>query len=122
PGQSDRNSDWTNRNLDNLDDAFVIQGYQTQGGFAEYAKAKACDVLPISEAWSFVEWAATPLTFVTAWNMLHRRAGVQPNDAVVVFGASSGVGVAAIQIAKAAQARVFAVAGSEEKLKKAADL
>ena len=83
PGQADRNSDLVNQNLDNLDESFVIHGYQTQGGFAEYSKAKACDVLPISEAWSFTEWAAVSLTFVTAWNMLHHKARVRPNDEVV---------------------------------------
>ena len=46
----------------------------TQGGFAEYTKARACDLIPISEAWSFAEWAAIPLTYVTSWNMLHHRA------------------------------------------------
>jgi NADPH:quinone reductase-like Zn-dependent oxidoreductase len=117
PGQADRNSDLVNQNLDNLDDSFVIHGYQTQGGFAEYTKAKACDVLPISEAWSFAEW-----TFVTAWNMLHHKARVRANDEVVVFGASSGVGTAAIQIAKAAGAHVLAIAGNEAKLAKAEDL
>jgi NADPH:quinone reductase-like Zn-dependent oxidoreductase len=122
PGQCSLESDWYNQGLDSCADDFHIQGYQTQGGFAEYTKARASDLLAVSEAWSFVEWAAVPLTFVTAWNMLHTRARIQPNDQVVVFGASSGVGTAAIQIARAAGARVFAVAGSEEKLKKAEEL
>ncbi len=122
PGQADRDSDLVNQNLDNLDESFVIHGYQTQGGFAEYTKAKACDVLPISEAWSFAEWAAVPLTFVTAWNMLHHKGRVKANDEVVVFGASSGVGTAAIQIAKTAGAHVLAVAGTDAKLSKAEDL
>src|SRR5262249_52943226 len=91
-------------------------------GFAEFAKAKHWDVVPVSEAWSFAEWAAVPLTFVTAWNMLHTKARIQPNDQVVVFGASSGVGTAAIQVAKAARARPPAVAGSDEKLMKAEQL
>src|ERR1700687_2225216 len=118
PGQSCMHCDWCNQGLDSCCDQFHIIGYQTQGGFAEYAKARAVDLLPISEAWSFAEWSAVPLTFVTAWNMLHERAGVKPNDEVVVFGASSGVGTAAIQIAKQAGARVFAVAGTEEKLRR----
>jgi len=122
PGQCSLSSDWYNRGLDSCAEDYIIQGYQSQGGFAEYTKARAVDLLPISEAWSFVEWSAVPLTFVTAWNMLHTRAMVRPNDEVVVFGASSGVGTAAIQIAKAAAAHVFAVAGSEEKLKKAEQL
>ncbi len=122
PGQCSLESEWYNRGLDSCAEDFHIQGYQTQGGFAEFTTARAVDLLPISEAWSFAEWAAVPLTFVTAWNMLHTRAGVQPNDQVVVFGASSGVGTAAIQIARAAGARVLAVAGSEAKLKKAEEL
>ncbi|HLW66908.1 MAG TPA: zinc-binding dehydrogenase [Gemmataceae bacterium] len=122
PGQADPSGEWCARGLDQCAPDYHIQGNQTQGGFAEFAKTKAYNLIPISDAWSFVEWAAVPLTFVTAWNMLHRRAGVQPNDNVVVWGASSGVGVAAIQIAKLAGARVLAVAGSDEKLRKAKDL
>lgn len=122
PGQSCNVCDWCNQGLDSCCSQYRIMGYQVQGGFAEYAKARACDVLPISEAWSFAEWAAIPLTFVTAWNMLQERTRVQPNDTVVVFGASSGVGVAGIQIAKLFGARVFAVAGSDDKLKKAEQL
>jgi NADPH:quinone reductase-like Zn-dependent oxidoreductase len=122
PGQCSLDSDWYNRGIDSCAEDYIIQGYQTQGGFAEYTKAREVDAIPVSEAWSFVEWAAVPLTFVTAWNMLHTKARIQPNDEVVVFGASSGVGTAAIQIAKQAGAHVFAVAGSEEKLKKAAQL
>jgi len=122
PGQSCGHCDWCDQTLDSCCDQYHIQGYQTQGGFAEFATARACDLLPISEAWSFAEWAAVPLTFVTAWNMLHHKAGIKANDEVVVFGASSGVGVAAIQIARQAGAHVFAVAGSEEKLRKAEEL
>jgi NADPH:quinone reductase-like Zn-dependent oxidoreductase len=122
PGQSCMHCAWCTQGVDSCCDEYHIQGYQTQGGFAEFAKARACDLLPISEAWSFAEWAAVPLTFVTAWNMLHQKAKIQANDEVVVFGASSGVGVAAIQIARLAGAHVFAVAGSDDKLKKAEDL
>jgi NADPH:quinone reductase-like Zn-dependent oxidoreductase len=122
PGLAEIDAEQTNVNLDSCAEGYRIFGYQTQGGFAEYARARAYDLIPISEAWSFTEWAAVPLTFVTAWNMLHDRAGVKPNDEVVVFGASSGVGTAAIQIAKAAGAHVLAVAGTEEKLRKAAEL
>jgi NADPH:quinone reductase-like Zn-dependent oxidoreductase len=121
-GLADIDSEWTNQNLDSCAEGYRIFGYQTQGGFAEFAKARASDCIPISEAWSFVEWSAIPLTFVTAWNMLHEKARVKANDYVVVFGASSGVGTAAVQIAKLAGAHVFAVAGSPEKLRKAEEL
>jgi NADPH:quinone reductase-like Zn-dependent oxidoreductase len=122
PGQCSPDSDWFNQGLDSCADDYHIHGYQTQGGFAEFTKARHWDVIPISEAWSFTDWAAVPLCFVTAWNMLHTKARVQANDNVVVFGASSGVGTAGIQIAKAAGARVFGIAGNDEKLKKAEQL
>jgi NADPH:quinone reductase-like Zn-dependent oxidoreductase len=122
PGLAEIDAEWTNVDLDSCAEGYRIFGYQTQGGFAEYAKARAYDCIPISEAWSFVEWSAIPLTFVTAWNMLHHRARVKPNDRVAVFGASSGVGTAAIQIARQAGAHVFAIAGTDEKLRKAEEL
>src|SRR5262249_31130355 len=122
PGQGCYACDWCAQGIDSCCEQYHIIGYQTQGGFAEYAKARAVDCLPIGEGWSFAEWAAIPLTFVTAWNMLHDKAKIQANDIVVVFGASSGVGVAAIQIARLAGAQVFAVAGSAEKLAKAQEL
>jgi NADPH:quinone reductase-like Zn-dependent oxidoreductase len=122
PGQSCLKCDYCNQGLDSLCSEFIIAGHQSQGGFAEFAKARACDVIPISDAWSFVEWAAVPLTFVTAWNMLYHRAGMRPGDTVLVMGASSGVGVAGVQIAKQGGARVLAVAGSDAKLKTAQDL
>jgi NADPH:quinone reductase-like Zn-dependent oxidoreductase len=122
PGQSCNQCEYCHDNLDSLCPQFRIQGYQTQGGFAEFTKARACDVIPVSDAWSFAEWAAVPLTFVTAWNMLHHKAQVRPGDDVLIMGASSGVGVAGIQIAKNAGARVFAVAGTDAKLQKAEGL
>ena len=122
PGQSCMQCESCNQSLDSNCPQFHVQGYQTQGGFAEYTKARACDLIPISEAWSFAEWAAIPLTFVTSWNMLHHRAALKAGEDVLVIGASSGVGVAAIQIAKHAGARVFGVAGSDEKLSKAKEL
>src|SRR5262249_34877840 len=122
PGLAEIDSDWTSQDLDSCADGYRIFGYQTQGGFAKYAKARAYDCIPISPAWSFVEWSAIPLTLVTAWNMLHHKAGVKPNNFVVGFGPSSGVGTSAIQIAKLAGAHVLAIAGSDEKLGKAGEL
>jgi NADPH:quinone reductase-like Zn-dependent oxidoreductase len=122
PGQGCNTCDWCAQGIDSCCDQYRIHGYQTQGGFAEFTKARACDLIPISEAWSFAEWAAVPLTFVTAWNMLHTKARIQANDQVVIFGASSGVGVAGIQMARLAGAHVFAVAGSDDKLRRAEEL
>ena len=65
---------------------------------------------------------AVSAAVLTAWNMLHTLAKLQPGETLLVMGAASGVGVAAIQIAKLAQARIIAVAGSTEKLAKAKTL
>ncbi len=71
---------------------------------------------------SFEEAAAVPLVFLTAWHMLITRARLVVGETVVVLAAGSGVGSAAIQIAKAMSARVIATAGSEEKLQLAKKL
>ncbi len=115
-------TEWTSRGLDHVDPDYRIHGYHTQGGLAQFSKARAADLIAMSDAWSFTDWAAVPLTFMTAWNMLHQRANIRSGDDVLIMGASSGVGVAGIQIAKLAGARVFAVAGSAEKLLKAEQL
>lgn len=115
-------SPYTTTGNDHIDPHYLKHGFQTQGGLAEYSVARTCDIIPISEAWNFAEWSAVPLTFLTAWNMLHRLAKLQPGETVLVMGAASGVGVAAVQIAKAAQARIIAVAGSSEKLAKVQEL
>lgn len=94
---------------------FEVPGEDTQGGFAEFAVARARHVIRLSSAWSPQEWAAVPLTFLTAWTMLHRKGNIQPGDDVLVQGASSGVGSAAIQIAKLAGARVLTTVSSPEK-------
>lgn len=101
---------------------FCIPGEHSQGGFCEYAVTRARHIIPLSDSWSLVEWAATPLTFLTAWSMLHRHGRIQPGDDVLVQGAASGVGSAAIQIARLAGARVLTTAGSEPKQKLARDL
>lgn len=101
---------------------FQIVGEHTQGGFAEFAKSHARHIVPISDSWSLTEWAATPLVFLTAWRMLHRRGHVDTGDNVLVQGGASGVGSAAIQIAKLAGARVFTTVGSESKAKLCRDL
>jgi len=101
---------------------FCIPGEHSQGGFCEYALAKSRHIIPLSDSWSLVEWAAVPLTFVTAWSMLHRHGRIQPGDDVLVQGAASGVGSAAIQIAKLAGSRVLTTASTAAKQKLARNL
>jgi NADPH:quinone reductase-like Zn-dependent oxidoreductase len=104
---------------DNFCRSYTLFGERVEGGCAEYVKSPAVNVVPIPEKLSFEEAAAFPLVSLTAWHMLITRAGLKPTETVLVLGAGSGVGGAAIQIAKAAGARVIATAGSEEKLAKA---
>ena len=86
-------------------------GSECDGGFAQYTKAPAADTWAIDCEWSDAELASVPCAYSTAEGMLY-RAGVGPDDRVVVTGASGGVGSAAVQLAKARGAEVIAVAGA----------
>ena len=101
---------------------YKVLGNASPGGYGEYVCARAENVLPVSDRWSLEEWAATPLVFLTAWHMLLGRAGVHTGETVLVIGGGSGVGSAAIQIARHLGARVLATAGSAGKLERAAEL
>lgn len=122
PGLSCRHCWWCLHDEDPRCPHYAITGLQTQGGFAEYAKAHAHDLIPLSPTWSFAEWAAVPLTFLTAWHMLFHHARLKPGEDVLVQAAGSGVGSAAIQVARLVGARVFTTAGSQEKLDQAQEL
>ncbi len=80
------------------------------------------NVVPKPERMDFVQAASVPLVFLTAYHMLVRKAAVEPGETVLVLGAGSGVGIAAIQIAKACGANVVATAGSDAKLRRAVEL
>jgi NADPH:quinone reductase-like Zn-dependent oxidoreductase len=107
---------------DNLCRHYTLFGYLVDGGCAEYIKSPAANIVPIPASLSFEEAAAVPLVFLTAWHMLIARANLKASDEVLVLAAGSGVGSAAIQIAKATGARVIATVGNEEKLPKAREL
>lgn len=108
--------------LDNRCRQATNLGYMIDGGCAEFVRAPEVNCLPYPENLSFEEAAAVPLVFQTAWHMLVDRAQLQPGEDVLVLGAGSGVGSAAIQIAKFFGARVIATAGSEAKIEKARQL
>ena len=95
-------------------------GYRNHdGGYAELVKVPVQNLVSIPDEIDFAQAAAFPLTFLTAWHMLVTRAHLKRGDDVLVLAAGSGVGQAAIQIAFLHGARVFATAGSEEKLERA---
>ncbi|HJZ62712.1 MAG TPA: zinc-binding dehydrogenase [Candidatus Acidoferrum sp.] len=108
--------------LDNRCPEFSNLGYIHDGGCAEFVRCPEVNCFPYPENLSWEEAAAVPLVFQTAWHMLIGRAQLQPEEEVLVLGAGSGVGSAAIQIAKFFGCRVIATAGSQEKLAKAKEL
>jgi len=108
------------RGDDNLCRAFkVIGGYAMDGGCADLVCVPEVNCIPIPDSLDYPGAAAVPVTFVTAWNMLVRQARLAAGEDVLVMGVGSGVGTAAVQIAKLFGARVIAVAGTDEKLAKA---
>ena len=104
---------------DNLCPSYAILGENTRGGYAELVAVPRANLLPKPPGLSMVEAAAVPLTFLTAWQMLVVRGKVAPGDIVLVHAVGSGVGVAALQIAKLHGAKVVALARSDDKLEKA---
>src|SRR5580704_11288143 len=107
---------------DNRCRKYTLFGYLADGGCAEFVKSPAANIIPIPTTMKFEEAAAIPVVFLTAWHMLITRAQVQPGEDVLVLAAGSGVGVAAIQIAKLAGARVITTASTDAKLAKAREL
>ena len=107
---------------DNLCGQYSIFGSVRDGGYAELVAVPEVNAIPIPDEFSFDEAAAVPLVFLTAWHMLVDRARLRTGEDVLVLGAGSGVGSAAVQIAKLFQARVLATVGSEPKLAKAREL
>ena len=101
---------------DNLCDAFRMLGEHTQGGMAEKVVVPVANLVPAPANVDDASLAAVPITFITVWHMLVDNARVKPGETVLVLGAGSGVGVAAIQIAKLFGARVIAAASSATKL------
>jgi len=99
-----------------------VIGAHRAGGYAEYIVVPERNLLHKPANLSFEEAAAFPLVFLTAWHMLMTRARLQPGEWTLIMGGSSGVGSAAIQIAKLRGAPVIATAGSDAKLQRCREL
>jgi NADPH:quinone reductase-like Zn-dependent oxidoreductase len=91
-------------------------GAAKDGGYAELVKAPAANILPLPDAISFEAGAAVPLAMLTAWHALIAQAQLKPGQTVLVQAAGSGVGSAAIQIARLVGARVMTTVGSDDKI------
>jgi len=122
PGLSCRQCQQCLSGLDNQCRRYTMFGYAVDGGDCELLAAPEYSAIQIPDDLSFEEAAATPLVFLTAWHMLFARAGLQAGEDVLILSASSGVGSAAIQIARLFHCRVIATAGGEAKLARAREL
>lgn len=101
---------------------YEVFGYQRDGGYTERVAVPRRALVAMPANLEFVQAASAPLVFLTAWNMLVRRARIAPGQTVLVWAASSGVGMAAVQVAKLWGCRVLATAGGESKMALAREL
>lgn len=101
---------------------YRILGEHTNGGFADFVAVPATHVYPLPEGFAFEAAAALPISYGTAWRALVSRAKVRAGEDVLVLGASGGTAAAAVQIAKLAGARVFAVTSGAGNVARVRDL
>ncbi|RYU83234.1 NAD(P)H-quinone oxidoreductase [Hymenobacter persicinus] len=87
----------------------------TDGGYAEYAAVDARHCLPVPAGWSMTEAASLPETAFTVWHNVFQRGQLRPGETLLVHGGSSGIGITAIQLARALGSRVLTTVGSAAK-------
>ena len=104
---------------DNLCREYKILGEHASGGYGEAIVVPAVNIAPYPGDLAWTDAAAAILPFLTAWQMVVHKARVAPGEVVLVQGAGSGIGVAAIQIAKLYGARVLATASTHDKRQRA---
>ena len=102
-------------------DRITVVGEHTDGTHAELIAVPASNVYPLDDGLSFEQAAAFPLVYETAYRMLATRAGLRPDDWVLVWGIGGGLATAALTIAKALGARVLVTSSSDDKLRRAAE-
>lgn len=107
---------------DNICPYRKVIGVNIAGGFAEYIRVPVSILIPMPASLSFVQAAASPSAFGTAWHMLVTRAQIRAGEWVLIHAAGSNIGVAGIQIAKHFGCRVMATSSTEAKLAKAKEL
>ncbi len=121
PGISCGTCEFCIRGQESLCASYGIIGEHYRGGYAEYLNVNAQNIIPIPKD-STIDMAgiaSIPLTLMTAWRMLMTRAQVKAGDDVLIIGIGGGVALAALQIAKAAGARVIVTSSSDDKLNRA---
>ena len=101
---------------------YTVIGYRVDGGYADLVRVPRTHLIRKPEGMGFEEAASSPVVFETAWHMLVTKAQVGPTDTVLVLAASSGLGSAAVQVAKLLGAKVIATAGDAQKMRRAGEL
>ncbi|UCE10139.1 MAG: zinc-binding dehydrogenase [Candidatus Thorarchaeota archaeon] len=124
PGISCRVCEFCVAGEESLCPTYGILGEHSKGGYAEYIAIDSDSVISIPDTANvdFIQAAAVPLTFMTAWRLMVTKARVRPGDDVLIIGIGGGVAVAALQIAKLAGARTIVTSSSDVKLEKARQL
>lgn len=107
---------------DNLCTNVSMLGVKRDGTYAQYLNIPQRCIHIIPDELSFTDAAAIPTVFLTSWHMLITRAHLQPGETVLIQAAGSGIGTAAVQIAKFLNARIIVTAGTDEKVQKALEL
>jgi NADPH:quinone reductase-like Zn-dependent oxidoreductase len=120
PGISCGTCEFCIRGQESLCASYGILGEHYRGGYAEYLNVDAKNIIPIPEesGLDLNGAAAIPLTLMTAWRMLMTKGQIKAGDDVLIIGIGGGVALAALQIAKAAGARVIVTSSSNDKLEK----
>jgi NADPH:quinone reductase-like Zn-dependent oxidoreductase len=118
PSLFDGTCEWCRRGEESMCPRYRIMGEHTDGGFAEYVVAAGDHAYRIPDALRFEDAAALPIAYMTAWRAVQSRAQVRPGDDVLVLGASGGTALAAVQIARLAGGRVFAVTSGAENVER----
>ncbi len=119
PGMGCGTCDKCRSGWESLCDGFHLIGFQIDGAYAERIVVPERRVIKVSDKYSFEEWASVPLVFVTAYHMLVTHAKLKAGETVLIHAAGSGIGSAAIQIAKHLGAQVITTVGNEAKAAKA---
>jgi NADPH2:quinone reductase len=90
--------------------------YIGMGAYADYTRIRQSRAIPLPDFMDFEQGAACPIAVLTAWHLLHSCHHTAPGETVIVHSAAGGVGIAAVQIAKAAGARVIGTVSSDDKI------
>jgi NADPH:quinone reductase-like Zn-dependent oxidoreductase len=122
PGVTTADDEWTRRGLDSLSPGYQILGEDRGGTFAQRIAVPVANLMPIPGGFGFPEAAAPLLCGLTAWRMLVVAGEVRPGETVLIVGAGGGVNSIAVQLAKLAGARVFALTSGPEKVARAREL